>query len=350
MACYAFGGMQGTEDGRVVVVGAGIAGLAAAGTLARAGREVLVLERARGVGGRAATRRFEGQPVDFGVMFYHGRDAGFLAALAEVPASPCAGWPAEIRGAGRACQPEAFAPGEKRLAFAEGVSAFPKHLAEGLTVRTEVRVTSLGPAGEGVTLTLEAGEPIQARTVVLAMAGDQAAALLGTWPAGDRGIDGARAVLGMVPTEPCLSLTALYDDLGQAPAWHAYYPEDSRIVQVIGHDSSKRRDPKRLALVFQAHARFSRESLEDPGWPDLVLDEAARLLGPWAKTPSVVHPHRWKFARTNLGAELAAPLVIHAGTGATIGLAGEVFSPRGGSEAAWLSGRALGRSLVEEGR
>ncbi len=342
--------MQGSVDERVVVIGAGIAGLSAARAFARAGRDVLVIDRARGVGGRAATRRIEGQAVDFGVMFFHGQDPRFLAALAEVPEAPLAGWPAEIRGAGRACQPEAFDPGERRLAFASGVTAFPKHLAKGLDVRLEARVTELGPAGAGVALTLDAGDPLLAKTVVLAMASDQAATLLGTWPAAERAIAGARAVLAMVPTEPCLSLSALYDDLGHAPAWHACYPEDSRILQVIGHDSSKRKDPQKLALVYQTHARFSREAMADAGWPDRVLDEAARILGPWAKEPSVVHAHRWKYSRTNLGAELSAPLVVRAGNGATLGLAGEVFWPGGGTEAAWLSGEALSLRLLEEGR
>jgi phytoene dehydrogenase-like protein len=49
-----------------VIVGAGIAGLACARELASCGREAVVLERSRGVGGRCATRRVNGQPVDHG--------------------------------------------------------------------------------------------------------------------------------------------------------------------------------------------------------------------------------------------------------------------------------------------
>ena len=85
------------EDGAtVVIVGAGVSGLACAQALAASGRRVRVVERARGVGGRCATRRVEGQPVDFGLTFLHGRDPAFLAALAAVPATPLAGWPLAI--------------------------------------------------------------------------------------------------------------------------------------------------------------------------------------------------------------------------------------------------------------
>src|SRR6266545_1716422 len=112
----------------VVVIGAGVSGLACANALSASGKRVVVLERARGVGGRRATRRVEGQPVDFGVAFLHGRDPEFLAALEAVPSSALPGWPRDIYGTGRPCQPEAFAPGERRLAFAEGATAFPKDL------------------------------------------------------------------------------------------------------------------------------------------------------------------------------------------------------------------------------
>ncbi len=85
-----------------VVVGAGVAGLACAGALAAAGRAVVVLERARGVGGRCATRPLDGQPVDSGPAFLHGRDPGFLALLDAVPGARRPGWPAVLEGG---CQP-----------------------------------------------------------------------------------------------------------------------------------------------------------------------------------------------------------------------------------------------------
>src|SRR5512142_1878655 len=143
---------------KVIVVGAGVSGLACAQALSAAGREVLVVERARGVGGRCATRRLGETPVDFGVAFLHGRDADFLAAVRAASATVLEGWPSEIHGTGMPCQPEAFAPGETRLAFAEGVSAFPKHLARGLAVRTGARVVALEPAGRALALRLEDGE------------------------------------------------------------------------------------------------------------------------------------------------------------------------------------------------
>lgn len=54
------------ERGGIVVIGAGLAGLAAATTLHRAGREVVVLEAADGVGGRVRTDQVDGFRLDRG--------------------------------------------------------------------------------------------------------------------------------------------------------------------------------------------------------------------------------------------------------------------------------------------
>ncbi len=68
-----------------IVVGAGIAGLAAARALAEAGRRVLILEAGDRIGGRMDTRRVPGldAPVELGAEFIHGRPPELLALLAE---------------------------------------------------------------------------------------------------------------------------------------------------------------------------------------------------------------------------------------------------------------------------
>jgi len=55
---------------RVAVVGAGIAGITAARTLAQAGWHVIVFEKSRGAGGRIATRRTEWGGFDHGAQFF----------------------------------------------------------------------------------------------------------------------------------------------------------------------------------------------------------------------------------------------------------------------------------------
>jgi monoamine oxidase len=67
----------------VIVVGAGVAGLAAAGCIAEAGRRVVLLEARRRLGGRIHTA-FDpafGHPIEFGAEFVQGEPPDFLRTI-----------------------------------------------------------------------------------------------------------------------------------------------------------------------------------------------------------------------------------------------------------------------------
>lgn len=67
----------------VVVVGAGVAGLAATRRLREAGVKVTLVEAASRIGGRAHTTRFGGAPFDLGATWLHAAQRNPLVALAE---------------------------------------------------------------------------------------------------------------------------------------------------------------------------------------------------------------------------------------------------------------------------
>src|SRR4051794_9893 len=70
-------------DADVIVLGGGVAGLAAAGRLTRAGLRVIVLEARPRLGGRIDTHRPPGwpAPVEAGAEFVHGRPPALIRAL-----------------------------------------------------------------------------------------------------------------------------------------------------------------------------------------------------------------------------------------------------------------------------
>ena len=335
----------------VVVVGAGVSGLALARSLRSGGLEPVVLERSRGVGGRCATRRVEGQPVDHGVPFLHGHSPRFLAELEDVAgATPIPGWPGERVGAGLPCRPEAFGGRDRRLAFREGVSRFPKHLARGLDVRLGMNVVTLsraaglaGPGPAAWELGLDPGGPLLARSVVLALPVPSALRLLCPQDAPPVAPAGVLALLELVRTQPCLAVIARYAADVPQPTWEASFPEGNAALQAILRDSSKREAGARLTLVLQARAAWSRERVEEPagGWSGALLAEAAALHGDWVSRPSLLQAHVWHHARVAGGSELAAPLALRLDDGRVLGVCGDGFAPAGGLEGAHLSGLAL---------
>jgi renalase len=329
----------------LLVVGAGVSGLSCGGVAGAAGRRVLVIDRARGVGGRCATHRLEGMPFDLGVSFLHGQDQGFLEAVRASSPRRIEGWPRVVEGRGRPCQPEAFRPGERRIALSDGVSAFPRHLAEGLSLRTGAVVDRLDLAGTGPAVILEGGEAIRARHLVLALAAEQVLRLLDRAGEVPRSLAAVRALLETSGSEPSLAICAAYPEGTPAPPWDACYPETSRVVQYVGNESGKRESPPFLGLVIQAHPGWSRQRMDDPAWPGALLEEAARVAGDWAARPVATHAHRWRFARTDLASELSGPVLVRLPGGGSLGVCGDRFAPGGGVEAAWISGRELGRRL-----
>jgi renalase len=331
----------------VIVLGAGVAGLQCARRLKAAGREVLLVDRADKPGGRCATRVFEGVPADYGALFIHGDDPGFLAAVAAAPGQRLDGWPARVNGRGAPCQPDAFAPFETRCAFVEGVNAFPRFLDEGLPVRLRAQAVSAAVGKNGAAVTLADGERLEARDLVLAMALEQSVPFLRMLPPAD-GVRGALGVVDMFASLPCLTVIAGFDPGVAMPDWDICYPEDEPALLLIGNESSKRPRADSRVIVLQASASWSRKRLEQQKeeWSKELLGVAARRLGGWAASPKWTHLHRWRYSRLDRANELAGPIDLRIER-SRVGIVGDLFSPGGGMQAAWLSGDRLGARMAQ---
>jgi renalase len=357
--------LEGMAMHDVIVLGAGVAGLQCARRLSGAGADVLVVDRADKPGGRCATREFEGQPADYGPLFLHGSDPGFLAAVAAAGGERREGWPTRVIGRGMPCQPEAFAPSQARTALADGVNAFPRALAQGLSIRLNALAAAVGVEDGSVSVVLSGGEKLASRHLVLAMALEQTAAFVRMLGQAE-GAPGALALLSMFTSIPCLALIAGYEAAVPATDWDVCYPEDEPALLLIGNESSKRTAATRVpggtrarrpaaapsrVLVFQASASWSAKRIERPKeeWSAELLGIVSRRLGPWAAAPRWTHPHRWRYGRLDRANELAGPLELHIGA-SRVGIAGDLFAPGGGLQAAWLSGDRLGTRLTEASR
>ena len=139
---------------RAGIVGAGIAGASCAGTLAAAGWEVDVFDKARGAGGRLSTRRLEQGWATMGSPFISARRDPFRSQLRDWVRQ---GWLAPVRGDvlfGRANKSWARAPLQNHYTPLIEPSQIVRQLLGNARLHTDSRVATIQPR----TIILENGQ------------------------------------------------------------------------------------------------------------------------------------------------------------------------------------------------
>lgn len=317
---------------RIVVVGAGLAGLAAAGALRDAGHQVVVFDKGRGPGGRMATRRIGAATFDHGAQFFTVRTDALAERVVRWEADGLVhAW---TRGFSEP------ADGYPRYAVRGGMNALPKHLAAGLDVRTPALVFALRAAGGthqhawDVVLDDATVEPADA--VVVTAPVPQAFAVCITAgievPEDLRGIDYDRT----------LALLAVLDGPGAVPEPGAVQDGDPTFSMIV--DNRRKGVSTVPALTLHANPAWSLEWWHRSH--DEALDALQAAAAPWLGGAAVVERQlkRWRFATPQrtwpdpcwVAPDAPAPLV----------LAGDAFAgPR--IEGALTSGWAAARAVLD---
>jgi len=323
-----------------LVIGAGIAGLTAARELRAAGKSVLVLEKSRGFGGRAATRRWDGMPVDHGAQFFTARSPEFCAQVDDwLQRGVCFEW---CRGFHRANKDGPHPPdGDKfpRYACREGMASLGRDLAglDSSFVLRETKVTKIDRHDLTWEVCTEDARIFQSGALVMTPPPPQSADLLAdTSPE-------AAAFLQSLPMAPCLAVAARYEQTEFA--WRGIQAPTDPTVAWIGNDTSKRLSlhPDATVLVVHASPGFSAACYEADE-NDIVrqlLEHAGHLAKADLSAPQSWFLQRWRFA---LGPQAdGEPARLIAGTPPLV-LAGDAIAG-GKIEGAWLSGKAAAALL-----
>jgi predicted NAD/FAD-dependent oxidoreductase len=305
----------------VLVVGAGISGLACAQMLQSAGVPVRVVERGRVPGGRMASRRLNGRPVDLGAAF-------FTADLATPFGAVVRGWleagiarpwtdTFSVSDDGGALIEKS---GPIRYAAPAGLRALATRLAEGLEVEFEHSVDTASTAA-----------PI----TVLAMPDPQARRLLPSDSAVAASLDDGA---GWAPT---IAVALGWDEAVWPRSIHGVFVNGSPTLTFVADDGDRRGDG---APVLVAHSTpgLAARYLSDPDAAIAPITEAVRALLDINLAPSWSYAHRWTFARTLAGHP--EPYLLRDG----IGVCGDGWGATSSVGTAWASGDALGRAIADQ--
>ncbi|MER7333174.1 MULTISPECIES: FAD-dependent oxidoreductase [unclassified Micromonospora] len=307
----------------MVVVGAGIAGVACATELVRAGVPVEIRERARVAGGRMASRRFDGRPADTGAAYFTVSDPDFAEVVEGWRAAGLAReWTDTFVAYGADGRREV--PGPMRWAAPRGLRSLVEHLARDLPVTVDRLVLGVEPGP------VVDGRPCAA--VALAMPGPQAALLL------DPALDAATRAVQAQRWSPSLAGVLRFPSRRWA-AFRGAFVNDHPLLSLVCDDGDRRGDE---APVLVAHTTpgFTAGHLAQPTGAGPAIEEAVRDLLGLPDPAEHVHVHRWTYAKPTAGGGGTYHLDADG-----VGLAGDAFGqPR--VQSAWLSGRDLGRALA----
>lgn len=306
---------------RVVIIGAGMAGLAAAVSLREVGVQPVLVDKSRAVGGRMSTRTIGDARFDQGAQ-HLGIVSDSVAKLLE---------PANEAGVMR----EWFRTrdGRARYVGVGGMRRIPEFMARNLDVFTGTPVERL-TVDDG-RVTVHAGsQRFEGSAAVVTPPLPQSLALLKA-----SGIEVADPTIGRVDYRACLAVMAHLDAPSGLPDGHLTL-DDGAIGWMA--DNGHKGTSEVPSLTIHSTSAFAMEHLEDEpeAWVDLLLDAAQPFLE--SRVVSATG-HRWRYAEPasvldvgSIVLEKSPPLV----------LAGEVFAGAK-VEGAALSGLSAARAVLD---
>ncbi|MBD3402899.1 NAD(P)-binding protein [candidate division GN15 bacterium] len=281
---------------QTIVVGAGIAGLLAARALAAAGRDTLIIDKARGVGGRMATRWIdtpEGQArFDHGAQFFTVRTARFRAEVDRWLRAKVA----QLWSRGFADGMGAFSDGHARYRGTTGMTAIAKFLAEDLPIQLSCQIQSIVRDSDSWRLSTAEGDEFMAEWLILTPPVPQSLALL---KAGQVALSaGTMSVLEGITYDPCIAAMAWFSRPTNIPE-----PGGMRIdaedIYWLADNRRKGISIEVPSVTIHATPEFSRRCWDRDD--EAVLREMIGRLTEWLpQEPLGYRVHRWRYSQPEM--------------------------------------------------
>jgi hypothetical protein len=322
------------EKSQLAVIGAGLAGLSCASALAKAGMQVKVFEKSRGVAGRMSTRKGEGWQCDHGARYFTARDPAFQEQLAVwLEQEAAAHWHTPI-GVYENQAWHSSKPSDARYVGTPWMTSPAHHLAQSLEIHTSHTITSIYRVQEQWQLhTAEHGLlDYQPDWVILAIPAPQALALT-------KAIDPAIAELHKkAKTEGCWTMMLRLNEAITMP-FEAAFINDG-ILSWVARNNAKPQRTGEEVWVIHAQSQWSQEHIDaDP--IAIAPQMIAAFIALGGKVPAEYAIHRWRYASSDTSYQKR----FHCDFERGIGYCGD-WLHGGRVEGAWLSGQALANTII----
>lgn len=258
-----------TIETQCLVIGAGIAGLTAAKRLQSAELTVTVVDKGRGVGGRMATRRLTTPngttQFDHGAQYFTNYAPQFKPLLDNwLTAGIVKEWSHGFHSSDG--MPHFNAT--PRYVGAQGMTAVPKYLAQGLDLHTGVAITTLNWDSTFVA-TAQDGRQFSAESILLTPPVPQSLALIDS---GNIALPSdLRHQLAQIEYDPCFAVLASLGSPSRLPPPGGVWPVYPEPISWIA-DNQQKGVSALPAITIHAGPQFSRDHFEDD------QDDVARQL------------------------------------------------------------------------
>jgi hypothetical protein len=356
-----------TGNGDVCIVGAGLAGVGIAYRLREEPVDVTILEKSRGVGGRAATRRRNGCRYDHGANYIKDSDGRTNDLVRELGAEGLVDidepvWTFDASGE--------ISPGDRqethKWSWTEGITQFAKRLLKeaDATVHKATRVDGLYKDADGWTLSDTGGNdhgPFE--QVVLTPPAPQTAELLASTTVDDDVVDGAASAatatetlakatdaVREVPFRTVRTLVLQYPFEIDRPYYALVNTDREHPVGWLARESCKDGhvpDGESL-LIVQMAPDWSTTHYDDA--LDSAADEVAGMVADLLDDDRLVEPgwvddQGWRYAQPNAGldGEAVSDLRVEG-----LYVAGDWLVGEGRAHKAFWNGVDVGEAIVED--
>ena len=261
-----------------------MSGLLAAQSLQAGGREILVLDKGRGFGGRMAGRNFAGATFEHGAQFLEARTPRFTAQVeAWCRAGLAEKWYLPLAEVGDA---------PFRFRAKPSMTALARYLATGIELLRVHTVVSLGLEGNRWSALLDKGGRVSASAVLVTCPVPQSLALLDQ---GGFAISSAhRTKLASITYERCLTVMAVLEGPSRLPSPGILAQGNGPIDRLCDHQIQGA--SPRPAVTIQAGHQFSLDNWDRPRQE--VAAEILKAAQPWLGSPvAAFQIHGWRYCR-----------------------------------------------------